>query len=57
MEQMFPATFPSGQDSDFAGRVVEIGSGVTEFAPGDEVMGCPTDGQHRPTTSCPTCST
>jgi NADPH2:quinone reductase len=39
MEQMFPATFPSGQGSDFAGRVVEIGSGVTEFAPGDEVMG------------------
>lgn len=39
MEQMFPATFPSGQGSDFVGRVVEIGPGVTEFAPGDEVMG------------------
>jgi NADPH:quinone reductase-like Zn-dependent oxidoreductase len=39
MEQMFPATFPSGQGSDFAGRVVEVGSGVTEFAPGDEVLG------------------
>ena len=39
MEQMFPATFPSGQGSDFAGRVVEVGSGVTEFAPGDEVAG------------------
>ena len=39
MEQMFPATFPSGQGSDFAGRVVEAGSGVTGFAPGDEVMG------------------
>jgi NADPH2:quinone reductase len=39
MEQMFPATFPSGQGSDFAGRVVEAGSGVTEFAPGDEVLG------------------
>jgi NADPH2:quinone reductase len=39
MEQMFPTTFPSGQGSDFAGRVVEVGSGVTEFAPGDEVMG------------------
>lgn len=39
MEQMFPATFPSGQGSDFAGRVVEVGSDVTEFAPGDEVMG------------------
>jgi NADPH:quinone reductase len=39
MEQMLPATWPSGQGSDFAGRVVEVGSGVTEFAPGDEVMG------------------
>jgi NADPH:quinone reductase-like Zn-dependent oxidoreductase len=39
MEQMFPATFPSGQGSDFAGRVVEAGPGVTGFAPGDEVLG------------------
>jgi NADPH:quinone reductase-like Zn-dependent oxidoreductase len=39
LEQMFPATFPSGQGSDFAGRVVEVGSGVTGFAPGDEVIG------------------
>ena len=39
MEQMFPAVFPSGQGSDFAGRIAEVGSGVTEFAPGDEVMG------------------
>lgn len=39
MQQMFPATFPSGQGSDFAGRVVEVGGGVIEFAPGDEVMG------------------
>ena len=39
MEAMFPATFPSGQGSDFAGRVVETGPGVTGFAPGDEVMG------------------
>lgn len=38
MEQMFPATFPSGQGSDFAGRVVEVGPGVTELVPGDEVM-------------------
>ena len=37
-EAMFPATFPSGQGSDFAGRVVETGPGVTRFAPGDEVM-------------------
>jgi NADPH:quinone reductase len=39
MEQMFPATFPSGQGSDFAGRVVQVGPGVTGFAPGDEVLG------------------
>jgi len=39
MDQMFPATFPSGQGSDFAGRVVEVGPSVTGFAPGDAVMG------------------
>ena len=39
MEQMFPASFPSGQSSDFAGRVAEAGSEVTGFVPGDEVMG------------------
>ena len=39
MEAMFPATLPSGQGSDFAGRVVETGPGVTGFAPGDELMG------------------
>jgi NADPH:quinone reductase len=39
MAQMFPAIFPSGQGSDFAGRVVEVGSGVTGFASGDEVIG------------------
>jgi len=36
---MWPATFPSGQGSDLAGVVEAIGPGVTEFAPGDEVMG------------------
>ena len=39
LDAMFPATFPSGQGSDFAGRVAETGQGVTEFAPGDEVLG------------------
>jgi len=39
LEQRFPATFPSGQGSDFAGRVAEVGPGVTFFAPGDEVIG------------------
>jgi NADPH:quinone reductase-like Zn-dependent oxidoreductase len=27
MQQQFPATFPSGQGSDFAGRVVAVGEG------------------------------
>jgi NADPH:quinone reductase-like Zn-dependent oxidoreductase len=36
---MWPATFPSGQGSDFAGRVIEVGPSVTEFAVGDEVVG------------------
>lgn len=39
MHGMFPATFPSGQGSDLAGVVEEVGSGVTAFAPGDEVIG------------------
>jgi NADPH:quinone reductase-like Zn-dependent oxidoreductase len=37
--ELFPATFPSGQGSDFAGVVVELGSGVDGFAVGDEVIG------------------
>ncbi|WP_458691108.1 NADP-dependent oxidoreductase [Nocardia tengchongensis] len=36
---IFPSTFPSGQGSDLAGVVEEIGSGVGGFAPGDEVIG------------------
>jgi NADPH2:quinone reductase len=38
-DAIFPATFPSGQGSDFAGRVVAAGSSVTGFRPGDEVVG------------------
>jgi len=30
MEQMFPAAFPSGQGSDFAGRFVEVGPKVNQ---------------------------
>ena len=37
--QWWPATFPSGQGSDFAGVVAELGTGVTGFAVGDEVLG------------------
>jgi NADPH:quinone reductase-like Zn-dependent oxidoreductase len=35
----FPATFPSGEGSDFAGIVTQPGPGVTGFAAGDEVIG------------------
>ena len=39
VRDLFPATFPSGQGSDLAGVVAELGSGVTGFAVGDEVIG------------------
>lgn len=39
LRDRFPATFPSGQGSDLAGVVAEIGPGVTEFEVGDEVLG------------------
>jgi NADPH:quinone reductase-like Zn-dependent oxidoreductase len=39
VRDMFPATFPSGQGSDLAGVVAELGSGVAGFAVGDEVIG------------------
>lgn len=35
----WPATFPSGQGSDLAGVVAELGAGVAGFAVGDEVIG------------------
>jgi NADPH:quinone reductase-like Zn-dependent oxidoreductase len=35
----WPATFPSGQGSDLAGVVVEVGSHVRGYALGDEVLG------------------
>jgi NADPH:quinone reductase-like Zn-dependent oxidoreductase len=35
----FPATFPSGEGTDFAGIVEEVGEGVTTFAAGNEVVG------------------
>ena len=39
LDAMFPATFPSGEGSDLAGVVSEVGPGVTEFKVGDEVLG------------------
>jgi NADPH:quinone reductase-like Zn-dependent oxidoreductase len=39
MAAIFPTTFPSGQGSDLAGTVVEVGPEVRNFAVGDEVLG------------------
>ena len=36
---LFPSTFPSGQGSDLAGVVEEVGAGADGFSPGDEVIG------------------
>jgi NADPH:quinone reductase-like Zn-dependent oxidoreductase len=35
----WPASFPSGQGSDLAGVIEELGDGVDDFAVGDEVIG------------------
>jgi NADPH:quinone reductase-like Zn-dependent oxidoreductase len=39
MHERWPATFPSGQGSDLAGVVAEIGSAVHAWSVGDEVIG------------------
>jgi NADPH:quinone reductase len=39
LKDRFPATFPSGEGSDLAGIVKEVGIDVVGFAPGDEVLG------------------
>jgi NADPH:quinone reductase-like Zn-dependent oxidoreductase len=39
LHDRWPATFPSGQGSDFAGRVEEVGPDVGSIQVGDEVLG------------------
>lgn len=39
LHERWPATFPSGEGTDFAGRVAEIGSGVDGLEIGTEVLG------------------
>ncbi len=37
--QQWPTAFPSGEGSDFAGIVAEVGAGVNNVAAGDGVIG------------------
>ena len=39
VKELFPSTFPSGQGSDLAGVIEEVGAGIDGFSPGDEVIG------------------
>jgi NADPH:quinone reductase-like Zn-dependent oxidoreductase len=39
MHERFPATFPSGEGSDLAGVVEQVGDGVEDWAVGDQVIG------------------
>jgi NADPH:quinone reductase-like Zn-dependent oxidoreductase len=39
LHDRWPATFPSGQGSDLAGRVEQVGPGVPTWTVGDEVIG------------------
>ena len=39
LQDKWPSTFPSGEGSDLAGIVKEVGIDVIGFAPGDEVLG------------------
>ncbi|MCX4095892.1 NADP-dependent oxidoreductase [Nocardia sp. alder85J] len=39
VREMVPLSFPYTPGADFAGTVIDIGSDVTSFAPGDEIFG------------------
>ena len=39
LHERWPANFPSGEGTDFAGVVQTVGDGVTGFAVGDDVLG------------------
>lgn len=39
MAEMFPSTFPSGQGSDLAGVITEVGADGSGWSTGDEVLG------------------
>ena len=39
MHERFPATFPSGEGSDLAGVIEELGEGVEQLNVGDEAIG------------------
>ncbi|WP_327113942.1 NADP-dependent oxidoreductase [Nocardia sp. NBC_01730] len=39
LHERWPTTFPSGQGTDFAGRIVAVGDGVGGLQVGDEVLG------------------
>jgi NADPH2:quinone reductase len=39
LDSVYPSTFPSGEGSDLAGVVTELGGGVESWAVGDQVMG------------------
>src|SRR5689334_24881314 len=39
LHERWPSTFPSGQGSDLAGIIEQVGEGVDTWAVGDEVIG------------------